>query len=145
MTDLAWWGLFFGLCIVLELSSPGYFFFLSFATGALAAATVAWFDVPVMVEAGVFVVVSLAAFFFLRRVAARVAQEGTVKTNVYALEGKKGVVIDLITPLERGWIKVDGEMWAAAPCDDHPLEKGSIVVVVSVAGSHLRVKKVDDL
>lgn len=143
MTSLAWWGLFFGLCLLLELSSPGYFFFLSFSIGALAAAGVAWYDLALALQGGVFIGVSTLAFLLLRRYVARIEQKNAVKTNVYALQGKKGVVIDEISPLTRGWIKVEGELWAAMPCDESIIEKGAIVKVTGSAGSHLTVKKLD--
>ena len=143
MTHLLWWALFFGLFIILELSSPGFFFFLSFAVGALAAATASLLSVPLSVELGIFGVVSVGAFLFLKRVAARVAHQNKIRTNVYALQGKKGVVVDQITPLTRGWIKIEGELWAAAPADNMSIEKDSVVEVVSTAGSHVKVKKLD--
>ncbi len=143
MTSLTWWGLFFGLCIFLELSSPGYFFFLSFSVGALAAALVAWFNVATAVQGGVFLGVSALIFLMLRSYAARLAQEESVKTNVYALQGKKGVVLEQIAPFTRGWIKVDGEIWAAVPYDDSSIEKGALIEVVDSAGSHLKVKQID--
>ena len=142
MIPLVWWGLFFGLFIILELSSPGYFFFLSFAVGSLAAALVSLVSSSLTVQLFACCVVALTAFFFLRRFAAQVALTGTVQTNVYALPGKKGIVIDTITPLHRGWIKIDGEIWAAAPLENVSIEKDAIVEVVSIVGSHLRVKQI---
>ncbi len=144
MNNLAWWGLFFGLCLFLELSSPGYFFFLAFSMGALAAVGVTWFQLGTTIQGSVFLGVSALSLLILRRYAARIAKEGYVKTNVYALQGKKGVVLEQVTPLTRGWIKVDGETWAALPYNDISIDKGAIIEVVSSAGSHLKVKKLED-
>src|ERR687891_2750769 len=54
-----------------ELSSPGSFFLLPFAIGALVATVLAFLDVNVVVEWVVFLGVSLAAFAALRPVAHR--------------------------------------------------------------------------
>jgi membrane protein implicated in regulation of membrane protease activity len=140
MTIFMLWSLLFGLCIVLELSSPGFFFFLSFALGALAAAGIAWFELSIVVEMVLFFGVSAVSFMVLRWYARHIGKK-EVRTNVYALKGKKGVVLADITPLERGWVKIDGETWAAAPFDDCSFEKGTIVEVVSISGAHVKVRK----
>lgn len=144
MSMILWWALFFGLCLVLELSSPGYFFFLSFSAGALVAAITAWYEVALPLQSVLFLSVSAGTFFLLRSYVARIEQKSQIKTNVYALHGKKGVVLADISLLSKGWIKVDGETWAALPYDDAPIEKGSIVKVVGSAGSHLTVKKLEN-
>lgn len=144
MTMLMWWALFFGLCLVLELSSPGYFFFLSFSAGGLAAAGAAWYEVALPLQALIFLGVSAGTFFLLRYYVARNEQKGGIKTNMDALHGKKGVVLEDISSLSKGWIKVDGEKWAALPYDQMPIEKGSVVKIVGSAGSHLTVKKLEN-
>lgn len=143
MTILTWWGIFLVLCLLVELSSPGYFFFLSFSVGALAAAGAAWYDASLLVQGGIFVGISALTFFFLRRYVVGMEQQGAPKTNVYAMQGKRGIVTEEITSIKRGWVKVDGELWAAAPCDDTAIEKGALVKIVGNAGSHLTVKKLD--
>ena len=140
MTMLMLWSLLFGLCIIFELSSPGLFFFLSFAFGALAATGTAWFEFTTVIQVTVFLGVSAVSFMVLRWYARRIGKED-VQTNVYALKGKKGVVLAKITPLERGWVKIDGETWAAAPVDNCSFEKDEIVEVVSISGAHVKVRK----
>ncbi len=141
MNNLAWWGLVFVLCLLIELSSPGYFFFLSFSFGAIAALGASWISGNFGLGLGVFLAVSAFSFLVLRRYTVS-SQEDGVKTNVYALKGRKGVVLAKITPYERGWIKVDGETWAALPTDESSIEEGAYIEVVSSAGSHLKVKEI---
>ncbi len=140
MTTLLLWSLLVGLCILFELSSPGLFFFLSFAIGALAAAGVSWFELSPMVEVGLFLSVSAVSFMVLRWYAGRTEKED-VQTNIYALKGKKGVVLVQITPLEKGWVKIEGETWAAASVDACILEEGTIVEILGVSGAHVKVRK----
>ncbi len=140
MTRLLLWSLLCGLCIIVELSSPGLFFFLSFAIGALAALGAAWLELSPVVEVGLFLGVSVVAFMVLRMLARYIGKEA-VQTNVYALQGKKGVVLATITPLERGWVKIDGEIWAAAPVGNCSFEKDEIVEVHSISGAHVKVRR----
>ena len=140
MTTVVLWSLMFGLCIIFELSSPGLFFFLSFAIGALAAAGISWFEFSPLVEIGLFLGVSAVSFMVLRWYARHTGKE-EVHTNIYALKGKKGVVLVRITPLEKGWVKIEGETWAAVPVDACIFEEGSIVEIVSVSGAHVKVRK----
>ncbi len=141
MTMLMWWALFFGFCLILELSSPGYFFFLSFSSGSLFAALGSWYEVSLLLQVLIFLGVSAFAFFLLRSYVAHNEEKDGIKTNMDALHGKKGLVIEDISSLSKGWIKVDGQMWAALPYDQIPIEKGSVVKVVGSAGSHLIVRK----
>ena len=140
MTTLVLWSLLCGLCIIVELGSPGLFFFLSFALGALVAAGVSLMGLSSLVEVVVFLGVSVLSFFVLRWYAKHTGKEN-VQTNIYALKGKKGVVLAQITPLKRGWVKIEGETWAAAPVDNCSYDKGEIVQIVSVSGAHVKVRK----
>jgi membrane protein implicated in regulation of membrane protease activity len=141
MSMLIWWVLLFGLCLLIELSSPGYFFFLSFSLGACGAAGAAWYDTTLFVQGCLFLVIAAASFLFLRRYVMKIEHKGAVRTNVYALQGKKGVVTQEVGPLSRGWVRVEGELWAALPSDSSILSKGTVIQVVGSAGSHLTVKK----
>lgn len=140
MTTLVLWSLLCGLCVIIELSSPGLFFFLSFAFGAIAAAGAAWFELSFGIQVGLFLGVSAVSFMVLRWYARHIGKE-EVQTNVYALKGKKGVVLAKITPLERGWVKIEGETWAAAPVNNCTFEKDEVVEVVSISGAHVKVRK----
>ncbi len=145
MTNLAWWIILLVVCILLELSSPGFFFFLSFSLGAIAAAVLAYFEVGSQIEFAVFLIVSMLAFIFLTRYVKAVLKENAGhKTNVYAYQGKKAVVTETVSSCQRGWVKVDGELWSAAPINEELIEKGAIVEVVNSAGSHLIVRKIKD-
>jgi membrane protein implicated in regulation of membrane protease activity len=142
MNSLVWWVILFIASIMLELSSPGYFFFLAFSIGALAGAACSWLDIGTGFQFFAFVIVSIGAFFFLKNMLSSLSKDGHQKTNVYALQGKKGVVVDRITNMEKGWVKIDGELWAAVPVSDEVIEKNSLVEVVGTAGSHVRVKRI---
>ena len=143
MDSFTWWMILLIGCGLFELSSPGMFFFLSFSIGAAAAAIFSLFAHNPVSEFILFLVVSAGAFFLLKRYVKSISKDTMYTTNVYALRGRKALVIEAIVPLEKGWISVDGQIWAALSVHEEVIEKGSVVVVVNSAGSHLVVKKID--
>ena len=140
MTSLTWWILVFIATVLAELSSPGLFFFISISGGALAAALVSWFDISLMAEYLIFIAVSVGLFFFLRRYVAKM-KDTLHATNVYALLGKKGIVVEELSEYKKGWVRLDGELWAAVPSKGERIEVGASIEVVSAAGSHVVVRK----
>ena len=63
-------------------------------------------------------------------------------TNVDALIGKQGVVIQRIAPHAPGQVRVNDEIWRAesAPDLQSPLEPGALVTVSGVSGVTLQVR-----
>lgn len=69
-------------------------------------------------------------------------RSGGGETNIHALIGRRGVVVEEINNLEfRGRVKIGGEYWKAQSQDEEIIEKGSPIVVVGVEGSKVIVKK----
>jgi len=66
-----------------------------------------------------------------------------VQTNVEALIGKKGIVIEDIIPHQKvGRIKIEGEDWMAISVDQE-ITEGTLVKILGVDGAKLIVSKVD--
>ena len=141
MNSLTWWLILFVVSVLLELSSPGLFFFVSFSLGAAAAAGVSLLDLGMGIEFTVFLLVSAISFVLLRQYVKGLSKDTLHKTNVYALLGKKGIITEQVSLFKKGWVKIDGELWAAAPLHEEIIEVGAQVEVVSSSGSHLIVKK----
>lgn len=78
-----------------------------------------------------------AFFFFTFRMAYR-AQRSKVSTGVEGLVGSRGIVKNEITA-SGGQVQLHGELWAAI--SDEPLPAGTAVVVESVSGLTVKVKK----
>ena len=99
-------------------------------------------NVPWWVQIVIFAVVSGATLVLLRPFAKRFMDRDLVKTNVDEVVGKKAVVTidgNVVDPAE---VFVDGKRWSAVPANaEVKLEKGDIVVVLSVAGVKLIVEK----
>jgi membrane protein implicated in regulation of membrane protease activity len=136
------WGIGSILLIGLELSFPGLFFFLSLALGSLSAALVSLGENDITYQLIVCVLVTFISFFVLRYWARSRGKDTLAKTNVYALQGKQGVVTEPISRYQRGWISIQGELWAAHAEESDIIQKGEIVEVTSVKGAHLIVKRI---
>jgi membrane protein implicated in regulation of membrane protease activity len=128
------------LFLLFELSNSGLFFFISFFFGALAAALIAGIMQSWVVELSVFLVVSAIMFCVLRMWTEKQCTKKMQRTNIDALIGTKGLVLQSIEPFALGYVKVGTEIWAAR--SDMRIEVGDEVEVVMVRGAHLVVKKV---
>ena len=61
------------------------------------------------------------------------------KTNVDTIIGKKGIVLQRISPDEHGLVRVGNEEWRARA--DESIEKDEAVIVADIGGVTLKVKK----
>ena len=90
----------------------------------------------------IFAVVSGAALVLLRPFAKRFMKRDLVKTNAEEVVGQKAVVTQSGSVMDPAEVFVDGKKWSAVPADaTQTLEKGEIVVVLSIAGVKLIVEK----
>ena len=129
------------LFFMIELVGVTFFFFLSFALGALITAVSSLSGLSVLYQLFVFLGASVIIFIFMRfifnphRYAPRV-------TNVDRLPGKKGLVTSDIAPGMMGQAKIGGEVWAARSLGAEIIVKGALVEVTRVQGCHVMVKMV---
>ncbi|MGH9113952.1 MAG: NfeD family protein [Acidimicrobiales bacterium] len=130
-----------------EMGSPGSFFLLPFAIGALLAAILAFADVSVAVEWTVFLAASVATLAALRPVAHRLNRSGhDAGVGARRLLGQSAVVLrDIPGAGELGLVRVDREEWRAESTDGSPIPTGSAVRVADVQGTRVIVAAVDVL
>lgn len=113
-----------------------------FAAGALIPLILSFIpDVAWWIEVIVFVILSFAAFLFLRPLLKKLLKKERVETNIDEIIGKKGIMTIASTELEAGEVKVNGVLWTAVNVNENEsLEKGSKVTVVAINGNKLIVK-----
>ncbi len=128
------------LFLILEISSPGLFFFFSFFIGALCSAGIALLAGSVAVQLLVFLFFSVCSCFLLPLWFKQKVQERGYATNAQALLGKRAIVIKAIGRDFPGQVKVQGEIWSARSINNHDIQEGAAVEVVQVRGVHLFVK-----
>ena len=145
MSDWQIWVVLAALLLVAEMFAPG-FWLASLAVGCLAAGLAALLPLGLLGEILVFAATTVGSLFGLRPVLVRRflhARGMEVRTNVEALVGKSGVVVQRFDPVTRlGRVKVEGEDWRSALIEGGtPLEPGTRIMVVQVDGSTLVVEK----
>lgn len=129
-----------------ELGSPGLFFFVSFALGALVSAVFSMFSFCLSIQVMTFVSASILTFFVIRKFLQRAKfsdiQYERSETNIDALVGKTAVVVKDIKNLACGRVKIGGELWVARSDENEVIEVGEVVCVVAVSGNKVLVKKI---
>lgn len=128
-----------------EMITPGMFFMLPFAIGALIAAVASFFGAPVGLGWLLFAVVSVASFAVLLPLGRRLNERPTdIGVGVKRYEGMRGVVVEAIDPgpSGAGQVRIERELWRASAVDAQGISEGAEVEVVSVEGTRLVVRQV---
>jgi membrane protein implicated in regulation of membrane protease activity len=139
--------LLLGILLVVGELLIGGFVLLAVAVGCVVAAAAA----TVLGWPGQLVAASVGtalALVFARPLSNRLGFRGRTptRTNVDALPGKTGVILEAITP-DRGYgrVAVGGDDWRARGDLSETLEKGTRVLVVGVDGATLVVVREPEL
>jgi membrane protein implicated in regulation of membrane protease activity len=148
MSDFAWilWVVLGVILIIAEIFTPG-FVLLWFGVGAIAAALAALAGVGYPLQFLLFFVVSIALTAASRTIFTkylmRHPDEGGYKSGAESLPGQIGTVVTSSQgALSEGAVKVYGSTWTAYPAEgEEPLEAGARVVVESVRGASIYVRR----
>ena len=150
--NLAWviWTVLGVILIIAEVFTPG-FVLLWFGVGALAAALAALVGAGYPLQFLIFFVTSIALTAASRTIFVNYFSRGDgpdgLKTGAESLPGKIGTVVSSSHgALHEGAVKVYGSTWTAYPADgEEPLEAGDRVVVESLKGASIYVRRVSAL
>ena len=127
------------VCMGLEIASSGFWFmWLGIAGIVIALLALTGLVTGLVVQFILFAVISLILIVFTRPLLMRFIKVRDTHSNTDALIGKPAVVIQPITPLEAGQVKVNGEIWSAV--SDVELAAGEKVRVIAVTGVKLQVE-----
>lgn len=126
------------LFFISEIGTPGLFFFLAGGIGAFVTAFFAYFGFSFYTQAFVWTCVSVISFFCLRFFVAA-SKNNHYKTNVQALVGQKARVIQRIEAHGVGYVKVNGQEWAAITHHEKGFDVDVMVMVVGFSGNKLIV------
>lgn len=139
METIVWLGIFLVL-LVLEIISLGLTT-IWFAGGALAAFAAALLGANIIIQAVLFLVISLVLLFVTRPIAVKYFNNNLAKTNVENVIGKTAKVsrqIDNVNSL--GEVVLEGETWMARSENNEIIAEGTLVTVVAVEGVKLIVR-----
>ena len=106
-----------------------------FAVGSVVALIAALLGADVWVQIVLFAVVSVACLMALRPVLRKYLDPKKVKTNVDALIGTQGLVLEKIDNISgQGRVKLGGMEWSARSENGENIEKDAVVTVVRIEG-----------
>ena len=106
-----------------------------FAIGAIVAMFAAIFGAEIWLQVVLFAVVSVICLLSLRPVLKKYLEPKKVKTNIDAIIGKQGVVLEKIDNLAgTGKVKIDGMEWTARSATGETIEKDTVIVVEKIEG-----------
>jgi membrane protein implicated in regulation of membrane protease activity len=149
MSDFGWilWVILGVILIVAEIFTPG-FVLLWFGIGAIVAALAALAGLGYPLQFLLFFIVSIALTaasrtIFTKYLMRQIDEGGGYKSGADSLPGQVGtVVVSSQGALSEGAVKVYGTTWTAYPAEgEEPLEAGARVVVESVRGASIYVRR----
>ena len=125
-----------------EMLTAG-FFLLPFAIGAVAAAILAFANVAVPIQIGVFIGTSIMSLWGLKRFAWR-SQEPVHSIGAKRYVDARAMVTEKIDRVAgTGRVRLDTEQWRATTTIGEPIEAGVEVRVVDVTGARLVVEPME--
>lgn len=135
---MAWWIWVLGglVLLVLEVATPGGFFAVFFAAGAIlvgALKALGW-DGPAWAEWAVFTVLSLVALGLFRKPLMRRFNLSGGKKTVDRMEGERALVTEDVAPGGVGKAEMRGTSWTARTAGEAALAKGQRCRVERVEG-----------
>jgi len=122
--------------LLLELSTPGLFLFLTFAIGAVFAAITAFLEYSLFIQC-ISLILGFLISFLIFKLVLKKKETQRVNTNIDALVGRTCFVIKKIDKNNSGLVKVDGEVWAATVKEDKEFLPGQNAKIVFVKGNKL--------
>jgi membrane protein implicated in regulation of membrane protease activity len=138
-----WYWVLLGLALAaIELATPGGFFFIFFAVGALLVGVIDWSGIVESdaVEWTLFTAVSLASLALFRRPLLRRMNRSGVNDAVDSLVGELAVVAEAIPPGQYGRAQLRGSSWTARNVGASPVAAGERSRVVAVRGLELDIR-----
>jgi len=111
-----------------------------FAIAALIMVFLSFIQIPLTVQALIFLVIATLLLIFTRPLAVKKFKIGQEKTNVDSLIGKHALVVKTIGEFERGEVKINGLIWSARSDDNTEITEGSKCEILRIEGVQLIVR-----
>jgi membrane protein implicated in regulation of membrane protease activity len=113
-----------------------------FALSAFVMVFLSLLPLPLWVQVLVFAAISLALLIFTRPVLKKHLKIKKTALNADAIIGKKALVTEDITPLQKGAVKVNGLVWTAS-ADGKEISAGRECLVAEIRGATAIVKPLE--
>ena len=113
-----------------------------FIASALVSLLLSFFNIPFIVQFGVFVILGTILLITTRKPLQKQVDSFKQSTNLDRVIGTEGVVTEKITKHNNGEVKVDGKRWTAV--SDKTIQEGKIVKIIKIEGVKLIVEEVEE-
>ena len=133
-----WWAVTAVAFFIIEMVTPGFFFFICFAlaaTIACAASALGLAGLPVWTT---FLVSALVFVLVARPIFTKYISSESHPSNVDEAIGKEAIVLETVKPNQSGLIKVGSETWRARAAEE--IAAGALAIVRRVEGNHLFIE-----
>ncbi len=136
------WLIASGIMLVLEIFTVSFFLFFP-AVGAFIAFICAIVGLSMEVQIVVFILSTILMIAFIRPLVTKLFKTKDIQMNSKSVIGKNAVVLKAIDNIHKtGQVKVAGEVWSAVSDTNETIEIDSMVIVQSIDGVKLVVRKV---
>lgn len=145
MSTTMWWLIAMIVLIVIEIITVGLTT-IWFAIGALAAIVASALGANMILQIGVFVVISILMLVFTRPFAVKYINSSHTKTNYEGIIGKVvRITEDVDNISETGCAVVNGQEWTVrSESDEKKIASGSLAKVVNIKGVKLIVNEYEE-
>ena len=136
------WLVFMVFCLIIEGLTMSLVS-IWFAVGAFGAVILALCGASFTVQIIAASIIAIICILFIRKYALKYFNTNRTMTNVDAMIGKKGVVIEKVSNLyATGKVKIDGMEWTArAVTQDEEIPADETIVVRDISGVKVIVEK----
>lgn len=135
------------ILFIIEVFAPT-FLAICLGIGCIASAFLAYFGFDIKIQLLAFSIGALISFFTVRPIMLKFAhrKSNKIKTNVDALVGKTGRVVETIDHFKnQGRVIVDGDDWRAESENDEIINQGEKIEVVAVNSTILIIKPINKI
>lgn len=129
------------ICSFIEVMTEGLVS-IWFIASALVALIASIFTDSILLQMGIFVLLGTFLLFITRKPLQKMIDKHKEKTNLDRIYDMVGTVTEEIKKHETGIVKIDGKEWTAFA--DATIEKNSIVKVLEIKSTKLKVEKVEE-
>lgn len=141
MEEWAVWLIIMTILIVLEVGTINLVS-IWFIASAFISLILSFFIDSFLIEFAVFVILGLILMILTRPILIKKFGTANAKTNLDRVIGEKGIVTEDIPKNGIGEVKIDGKRWSAI--SKTKIEKDSIVIIESIDGVKLHVRKEEE-
>ena len=113
-----------------------------FIASGIVALIVSFFTDSFEIQLGIFVILGVILLITTRKPLQKLVNQKKEKTNIDRIFDMTGVVTEEISKNKSGVVKIDGKYWTAI--SDETIQKDSIVKVLQINSTKLKVKKVEE-